>query len=234
MSRPAQVRQNSHNAAMVPVEVPNCRLCGASCSAPVSPTPVRAMWHCRKCDLIFVDDVALPPSEQERERYLKHQNHIDDEGYVATFDQIRQLVRDHARTKPQPHLLDFGCGPVPVLVELMRRESFDAKGYDPYFTPTLCDGEQFDVITCVETVEHFARPRRSFEQIDAHLKANGVFIMQTQWHHGPETIHDWWYARDITHVAFYSDATLPTIAEILHADEYESPTAGISIFRRND
>jgi len=200
----------------------------------VLPTPARQMWHCRNCDLILVDESALPTPDREKARYLQHHNSIDNAGYVATFDGIRAAVRQHAADFTAPRILDFGCGPAPVLVELLQRDGFDATGYDPFFAPSLDDPARFDIITCVETVEHFAHPRATFEQIATLLQTNGTFIMQTQWHRGAAAMRDWWYARDETHVAFYCAATMSVVADILTAGEFEVLKEGLCCFRRHE
>ncbi len=217
-----------------PAQNPLCRLCESTATTKVTPAPARPMWHCPDCDLIFVGESALPTRDRERERYLQHRNRIDDFGYVATFDGIREAVRVCAAAQPNPRILDFGCGPAPVLVELLKRDGLNATGYDPFFAPSLNDDARFDIITCVETVEHFAQPRATFERIAKVLRPNGTFILQTQWHAGPMSIHHWWYARDDTHVAFYCAATMPVVADILNADRFEVLSEGLCVFHRHD
>ncbi len=212
-------------------QTPPCRLCEAAPTTKVMPAPARPMWHCPYCDLVFVDESALPARDRERDRYLQHHNSIDDPGYVATFDRIREAVRDHAAAQPNPSILDFGCGPTPVLVELLKRDGFNATDYDPFFAPSFVDGASFDIITCVETAEHFAHPRATFARIAALLRPRGTFIMQTQWHAGPASIHHWWYARDATHVAFYSAETLTIIANLLEAETLDVLSDGLCAFR---
>ncbi len=162
----------------------------------------------------------------EKARYDSHRNTIDDAGYVATFAPLIALVVEH---QPSPAtLLDYGCHAEQVLVELFRREGYDAVGYDPHYTRPLeaiaAETPAFDIVVSTETIEHFTRPREDFDRLAALVAARGVLAVMTRFHAGPDSIASWWYARDPTHVAFYSHRTMDWIAR-----EY-----GLAIVARND
>lgn len=109
-------------------------------------------------------------------------------------------------------VLDFGCGPGPVLVELLSRRGHDAIGYDPFFAPDADLSRPFDIVFCTETAEHFRSPRDSFDQLTELVKPGGTLAMMTSLHPGPERVGEWWYLRDETHVSFYSLRTFEWIA----------------------
>lgn len=161
-------------------------------------------------------------SEQARARYLQHHNATDDRGYVAMLQAPIALLRQHA---PQAkRLLDYGCGPTPVLVTLLQGEGLDASGYDPLFAADTPLSPPFDAVVCIETFEHFTNPRRELERLRGLLRPGGCLAVSTLFHQGPENIAGWWYARDATHVALYSPATLDWICAalgwtLLHRDE---------------
>lgn len=108
-------------------------------------------------------------------------------------------------------LLDYGCGPGPVLVELLRRRGYRAVGYDPFFAPDTDLTGPFDAVVSTETFEHFSDPGREMKRLVRLIRPGGYLAVMTLFHPGPDGLADWWYIRDTTHVAFYSTATLDWI-----------------------
>ncbi len=185
-----------------------CPLCGAAATW-AAIYQKRDYYHCSICDLIFVPpDQHLDP-ESERARYATHNNTMDNAGYVAMFEGPISLLGEHCGDGC--HILDYGSGPGPVLVELLCRAGYDAVGYDPFFAPNVDLSCSFDAIISTETFEHFARPRAEITRILGLLRPGGLLAIMTLFHPGPAAVADWWYARDPTHVAFYSHATFDWI-----------------------
>ena len=186
-----------------------CPLCGAG-AAIIGENRARHFLHCRTCDLISVPHRWHLSSEDQRARYVKHHNSLQDVGYVRMLNRPIALLQQY--DPDARRVLDYGSGPTPVLVELLRQAGYDAAGYDPFFTRDTPLSPPFDAVVSVETFEHFAEPRREMETIANLLRLGGCLILMTLFHRGPGSISDWWYARDETHVAFYSPATLNWIA----------------------
>lgn len=207
-----------------------CVLCLGNRLEVVMPKPPRSMFHCRSCDLIFAFPEARPDSVAERDRYLWHQNSIDDAGYVAMFDDVIASIQ--GRVEPGSHILDYGCGPSQVLVELLRRRGFDVTGFDPIFAPDANLSHIFDAIVSVETFEHFFEPKLEIERIASLLRGGGCLIVKSQFHRGEESMHDWWYARDITHVSFYSKKTFEYIAEMFGFEILASDEKALAVLRK--
>lgn len=98
----------------------------------------------------------------------------------------------------------------------------------------------YDFVTCNEAAEHFCRPHSEFAQwADGMVRTGGLLAIATRappkevveaqmkvqmdthlpTSHGshstsppsPSPFSSWWYARDPTHVSFYSDATFSLI-----------------------
>jgi len=109
--------------------------------------------------------------------------------------------------------LDFGCGPAPVLVDLLRNEGLHANGYDPLFAPAAIEGRAYDAVFCVETFEHFRNPAMDVARVVRAVRRGGLLVVMTLWHPGAANLVGWWYLRDPTHVAFYSPATMAWIAQ---------------------
>jgi SAM-dependent methyltransferase len=189
-----------------------CPLCGAGAMA-IHQDRGRRFVHCPACDLVSVPRSCHLSAEEQRARYARHRNSIDNVGYVRMLNGPVELLRRYAGTARR--VLDYGSGPAPVMVELLRRAGYEAIGYDPFFSADTDVSLPFDAVLCVETIEHFADPRGELEKIRRLLRPGGCLVVMTLLHNGPASIADWWYARDATHVAFYSAATLGWIAAAL-------------------
>jgi len=222
---------------MVSIEAPfnptmndaTCPLCSAS-TTQAARFAGRIFRICGRCDLVSVTPSCHLDPARERARYLKHVNTRDNAGYVATFEQSIRCLSQYA---PRAHrVLDYGCGPAPVLVELLRERGYAAAGYDPHFFPEPPAPAPFDAIICVETAEHFKTPRADFEHLARLLAPGGCLIVKTSMHRGPASIDGWWYARDPTHVAFYSGATFEWIARHLGYDLVECDEDSLACLRK--
>lgn len=171
----------------------------------------------------------LDPGGQ-RTRYLAHKNTIDDAGYVTLLSRPIELLGQHCSNARR--ILDYGSGPAPVFVELLHRAGYDAIGYDPLFSPDADLSRPFDAVVSIETFEHFADPHAEIGRIASGLKPGGCLILMTHLHAGPETMADWWYARDVTHVSFYSDQTIDWICGAFGFTLIDRPEASIRVLRR--
>jgi SAM-dependent methyltransferase len=91
------------------------------------------------------------------------------------------LLPRHARS------LDFGCG-IGMLVRLERDVGVEAWGYDAYATPkfaeTYCARElpagQFDLVTCIEVLEHTTNPVEVLASFRSRVKDDGLVIVSTE------------------------------------------------------
>ncbi len=195
-----------------------CPLCGAAAVFSIQ-LPVRPVYACPQCDLKFVPEPWQVTLERERARYELHRNRLEDEGYVRFLQPVvtclvRQLRAGGAANPSPPfaRILDFGSGPTPVLVELLRREGFESWAYDPFFAPGTDLSQPFDAVVSTETFEHFRRPRAELDRIAGLLRPGGLLVvMSALWQPGQD-FRTWSYANDETHIAFYSVATFRFIA----------------------
>jgi len=110
--------------------------------------------------------------------------------------------------------LDWGSGPTPALAELLLQRGVHLDIYDPIYQTDMSDLlAKYDLITCTEVVEHFYAPGDSFAEIFQRLSSGAFFAGLTQFHQGAEHFAKWWYAKDTTHVAFYSPKTFHWLAQ---------------------
>ena len=185
----------------------NCPLCKSSNTHLFHK---QIFYRCGNCDLIFKDTSVWPSQEQEKQRYLKHHNSIDDKGYRSfLLELVDPLVK---LLKPGMNILDYGCGPLPALSELVREKGFDCKNYDLYFyNNEKLFSQKYDFIICSEVVEHFRDPESEFKKLFGLLLDGGSLVVRTNL--VPDDFNSWWYHSDLTHLVFYSNSTLEWIAK---------------------
>lgn len=173
-------------------------------------------WQCESCDLIFKDPQAYWGWDEQKARYDQHNNSINSPGYVQYFEKLLSPLMPVLLHQRIHHGLDWGSGPQPVLRELMQRRNVKLDIYDPIYQSSEENlHSEYPLITCTEVIEHFVDPRKSFAKMDGYLSANGVFAGMTNFHHGPDHYAGWWYAKDPTHVCFFSEKTLKWLADFL-------------------
>lgn len=188
----------------------------------------REYWLCGTCRLIFVPAVFHMASEDEVERYLEHENSLENEGYVNMFRKKINVVRKHCGQVQK--VLDYGCGYEPVLKTLLSREGFTVDGYDLNFFPEGLTKVHYDLIISTETFEHFREPRKEISKIVPLLSDSGFVAVMTRFYPkekngaSKEGFQKWYYKRDPSHIAFYSTDTFQWIA-------YEK---GLDIIFNND
>jgi len=172
-------------------------------------------YHCQNCDLIFIDEADIIDSTEEKERYAQHDNNNQNKGYVKMFKRfINQVLELHINLGKIETALDFGCGPGPVLADLLKEGGLKVDIYDPYFYPEkVFKGKEYDLITSTEVFEHLKNPLNEIELLLEHLKDGGYLALMTSYHPGPDEFEDWWYKWDPTHITFYNQNTFREIAE---------------------
>lgn len=191
-----------------------CPLCGNSGHEELGPRKGRPAWYyfrCKHCFLVFRDPETLPGPDQEKERYLAHCNDPRDPGYRRFLSRIILPVKTHC--PPPAAALDFGCGPAPLLCEILRAEDYDARAWDPQFFPDKdCWNQTYNLITATEVIEHLHRPAEVLDRLVQHLSPQGLLALMTQ--PVPEKdFASWHYLSDLTHVIFFSRPCFEWVAE---------------------
>lgn len=207
-----------------------CPLCGTEAVDLAGVTDGQpGYFRCPECALIHLDPAHRLSREEERNRYLLHENDRNDSGYVSFLNRLAKPVME--RLRPGARGLDFGCGPTPVLSDMLTAAGFTCAAYDPFFAPdeTLLD-ERYDFITCSEVVEHAHDPARMFATLRRMLEPGGILGVMTMFHPGEDAFAGWWYRRDPTHVCFYGEATMRWIGE-RYGWTAEFPRPSVTLFR---
>ena len=174
----------------------------------------RDYWRCPQCHATWLDPAQRLPNEQEKAEYDQHRNEVGDPGYRGFLSRLANELTP--RLAPGARGLDFGCGPGPALVAMLREQGFDAQGFDPFYAPdSQLLARRYDFITCTEVVEHLHVPAAVFEQLDALLEPGGWLGVMTCFQTDDERFAGWHYRRDPTHVVFYREATMHWLARSL-------------------
>lgn len=180
--------------------------------------------RCTRCGGVSLVEQFRLSFAEEKERYLKHNNTLENQGYIEYLQKIKTSVFSQIpvhEDKSSIKILDYGCGPSAAFVSLLRKEGFDAYGYDPFFVEASSQEKTlFNFIFCIEVVEHFYNPLKDFTLLSDKMNKNTVLAVKTNII--PETIDDqsfntffsaWWYPKDSTHVSFYTKKALLYIAD---------------------
>ncbi|MDA0771199.1 MAG: class I SAM-dependent methyltransferase [Chloroflexi bacterium] len=188
----------------------------------------RDFFHCETCDLVFVPRTQLLTPEGQKDRYLQHNNDVDDPDYRLFLGRLYYQLKPHLMTGAKG--LEYGSGPGPALVAMMQEDGFDVDMYDFYFhADEAVFNKTYDFITCTETAEHFSDPALEFQQLAAMLRSPGWMGLMTgmlaDWSQFPI----WYYHRDPTHVNFFSRKTMSWIAR-KHDWEVSFPTENVALF----
>jgi SAM-dependent methyltransferase len=193
-----------------------CPLCRCNDGQPLEGPDNRAYFACQDCGLVYCDPNSYPDNDEERERYLMHRNSPEDAGYLAF---LQRAIRAAACVKNvEGDILDFGCGHTPVLPDLLREyQNVNIALFDPFFFPDRAVlSSKYDMVFCIEVVEHFHDPRHSWQVLTDLLKPGGLLTMMTHFLTDLGGFSYWYYARDRTHVCFYQLSTMEWIANKFH------------------
>ena len=202
----------------------NCKICGSSDLELLDSR--NKYYHCHQCELIFIDQEEIVEADEEKQRYEGHDNNHQNKGYVKMFeDFIAQVIEPYINLGEIDNVLEFGCGPGPVLADLLEDRKLKVDRYDPYFFPEkVFTDKKYDLITSTEVFEHFSDPVKEMELLTSHLKEGAYLAVMTSFHPGPAEFEDWWYKWDPTHIVFYNQKTFEKIAvefnlEIIYSDQ---------------
>jgi hypothetical protein len=191
----------------------SCPLCCTSSTNCLFEIGERTYVECLTCDLLFCSPPTVLLVEQERQRYLSHQNSLEQEGYVRHLQRLSgQLI---PLLEPESRGIDYGCGHTPVMSMLFASENFLMENYDPFFNfaPENAN-DTYHFLTCSETAEHFKAPREEFQKMKALIRTGGLMAIMTNLREGDRRTPSWWYLKDPTHTCFYSARTFQYIEDL--------------------
>lgn len=190
----------------------SCILCGGPGGVIENVGP-GVYYYCPHCRLVFLDEKYHLSAQEEKSRYQRHENTLHNKGYVKY---LNQFIDDAGIGELDgiKNVLDFGCGPGPVLKALLNERALNVDIYDPYFYPQkVFKGKQYDLITCTEVLEHVRNPLAILKLLESLLDENGVLAVKTVFYTAARDFNKWWYRQDPTHICFYCPQTFAWIGE---------------------
>lgn len=180
----------------------------------------REFVECTNCGGIQLLPEFYVSENIEKERYLSHNNDIEDPRYQNFVSPITSRVLEDFSTEKRG--LDYGCGTGPVATTELEKEGFNIALYDPYFYPnTEVLNAKYNFIICCEVMEHFYEPKREFSDLAARLNPSGKLYCKTSIFSKEINFDNWYYKNDPTHVFFYTEKSLEWIKDNLGFSELE-------------
>ncbi|MBB3060764.1 class I SAM-dependent methyltransferase [Microbulbifer rhizosphaerae] len=210
----------------------HCPLCRQTAAQPYHCDQFRSYRQCANCALVFVcPEYHLNPAE-ERAFYDLHENSLQDSGYRRFLDRCAQPLL--AELPPASEGLDFGCGPAPLLAQILREGGHRVHSYDIFYAPDpQVFAREYDFIAATEVVEHLVDPRGELERLWARLRPGGLLSLMTKLVISRERFASWHYIRDPTHICFFSWETFRWLAQLLDA-ELEFVDQDVIFLRKNN
>lgn len=173
----------------------------------------RSFYKCTHCGSILLDTSHYLEFNNEKERYDKHSDDIENEGYQQFVNPILEAVK--LTFSETDHGLDYGCGKTAIIENLLKRKQYSIVGYDPiYFSNQEVLTTQYNYITCCEVAEHFYYPKHEFSKLSQLLLPDGKLFLKTYLFKDTIDFKSWWYKNDPTHVIFYTETAMKFIKKM--------------------
>jgi SAM-dependent methyltransferase len=186
----------------------NCPLCKNTSPIIIS----NEFYECDVCKCIIRAKEFYLSHAKEKQRYLEHNNDVNDPGYQKFVSPITlAILRDYT---PGHTGLDYGAGTGPVISKILQDNGYNIVQYDPFFHnfPQLLNST-YDYIACCEVIEHFHDPHKEFSLLKNLLKPGGRLYCMTEIYNSGIDFMKWYYKNDPTHVIFYRRETLEWIQQ---------------------
>lgn len=210
-----------------------CPLCQHQQTRLFSSDKRRLYFQCLQCFLVFADRTTLLSAEQEKAQYDLHQNQLDDPGYRKFLSRLALPLLKTLQPE-QTTGLDFGCGPGPLLAQMLTEQDKHMRLWDPFYAPDPQALQQkYHFISCTEAIEHFIRPATEWHLWLDLLLPQGVLALMTKRYTDRVGFNHWHYKNDPTHISFFHQSTFEFLAQRDDL-ELEFPTDDVVIFKKRN
>ena len=190
----------------------------------------RRYLSCDSCGLVFVPSQYQLTIDEQRDRYLEHNNSPTDTGYRKFLSRLKNQMTPYLI--PGQTGLDYGSGPGPTLSLMLESEGYRMEIFDPIFADHKENLDKlYDFVVSTETVEHFTKPNEDFQLLHDLVRPGGLIGIMTAILYEGINFEDWYYRLDPTHVSFYRPRTMEFVADQWNL-ESSSPSENIYIFRK--
>lgn len=205
-----------------------CCVCRSTAARPFS---LAGYFRCDVCEATFLDRALLPTATQAKAIYDLHENDPDDQRYTDFLARLADPLL--ARLGAAKEGLDYGCGPGPALAQMIAKRGHSVALYDPIYAPNEdALKRQYDFVTATEVIEHFTDPADDFAKLVALVKPGGWLALMTCFQTDDSRFEHWHYRRDPTHVVFYREHTLRTLAA-KHGFTCEIPVKDVALLLKH-
>ncbi len=192
----------------------NCPLCNNE-SELFQTIKSREYFKCAHCWGIFLNPAHYLSPAEEKNRYLEHNNNVEDEGYQNFVQPLVSKIIENQT--PLEIGLDFGSGTGPVITKLLREQNYNIRTYDPFFDKQTERLKTFyNYIVSCEVIEHFHNPIKEFELLYSLILPNGNLYLKTHLYNDTINFKTWYYKDDPTHVFIYHEKSLEWIKNQFH------------------
>jgi len=207
-----------------------CNLCDNDNLLQINCSKDRSFYLCEKCFLISISEANYISPKEEKERYLKHNNGIEFEGYVNFLSRAINPTLNFLNKSMIG--LDFGCGYSQTLSKILYNKGYNCEDYDPFFVQNALN-KKYDFIFSTEVFEHFFNPKKEITKLINLVKKDGIIIIMTERWNSIDKFENWYYKNDPTHVAFFNKKTFDFIGHKFNLKILYDDGERIIIFRKN-
>lgn len=162
-------------------------------------------YFCNECGFLKKNNV-LSCAEQKK----RYDHHICDEKYLQYMNGVYEDIKEYLYGV---NVLDFGCGKIHALSDIMNNNGYNSFYYDLYYYNNF-PNVIFDSIVMIEVFEHLDNPLHELLKLKKFLNKKGRIIIQTKMY--PLKLDKWWYLRDTTHISFVNEKTISVWCKILN------------------
>lgn len=168
--------------------------------------------HCEDCDFYYMNDACFLEDEDERSRYLNHQNDPEEIRYAQYLNQILDTIKPFIDQSMIG--LDYGTGPTVSLARVLTQQGYQCDYYDKYFFPKI-NQNQYDYLILCEVIEHFKHLSTELNNLKNLVTYSKCIFIKTQMCLDKEFFKNWYYPRDPTHVIFFTEKSMDILAKKL-------------------
>ena len=211
----------------------SCKICSSFATKVEDKEKLLDYYRCSSCGFISLDDTHRVDTKREKYQYDQHNNSLENEGYVAMFEEFIELSFAPYLEKIKT-ALDFGSGPTPVFSELLKRRGLEVDIYDIFYAPKrVYEDKSYDLITSTEVFEHLSKPLEVFELLSQHLNPNGYIALMTKFPPLDDNeFLNWWYRRDATHISFFTPKSFEIMAKKEGLELLKTINGNIALFQK--
>lgn len=221
-----------------------CPLCNSSAKkmlrAHVRYGIPRKVFECRRCTMVYLEPEGKMQKFYTGKNYRSKYGPVLGKASAAKavfdiYSPFQAPIRDQIRNILKPHMkvLDVGCSAGQFLNSLKGmvkervglelsanevafiRKHLDFKVYDQPIEDVHIEEGPFDVITCLQTLEHVENPVKFLQRLGTNLKSNGYLYLELPNINDPLLTHyelsgyaDFYYREP--HLSYFSAKTLST------------------------